>query len=88
MEFYLAIRNDIITHVQYHTDGCQYTRLCGHAVARRIKGSPLKVALGISARHILSELPNLPKEHRHCAILAINTFYSAVGQYWVTQLGV
>lgn len=85
MEFYLTIRNLIITKVKYHTDGCQFTRVCGRAVARRIQGSPLSVALGISARHILSELPDLPKQNRHCAILAVSTFYRAVGQFWVQQ---
>lgn len=85
MEFYLTIRNLIITNVKYHTDGCQYTRLCGKAVARHAQGAPLTVALGISAGQILTELPQLPKGNRHCAILAISTFYSAVGQYWVVQ---
>ncbi|MFC1761962.1 iron-sulfur cluster assembly scaffold protein [Planctomycetota bacterium] len=85
MEFYLVIENAIITAVKYYTDGCQYSRLCGHTVARRIQGTPVTVALGISARHILQELPNLPKENRHCAILAVSTFYRAVGKYWVVQ---
>lgn len=87
MEFYLVIRNLIITRIQYYTDGCQYTRLCGKAVARHAQGAPVSVALGISARQILQELPQLPKQNRHCALLAMTTFYSAVGQYWVSQIG-
>ncbi len=85
MEFYLVIRNLTITRVSYFTDGCQYTRLCGKAVARRAQGMPISVALEISAAQILKELPQLPKQNRHCAILAVSTFYRAVGQYWVTQ---
>ena len=85
MEFYLTIRNLIITRVQYYTDGCQYTRLCGRVVARHAQGSPISSALGISASQVLHELPQLPKENRHCALLAVSAFYSAVGQYWVSQ---
>jgi nitrogen fixation protein NifU and related proteins len=88
MEFYLVIRNLIITRAQYVTDGCQYTRVCGRVVARHAQGAPITAALGISARQVLHELPNLPKENRHCALLAVSTFYSAVGQYWVSQAGV
>ncbi|MFC1761954.1 iron-sulfur cluster assembly scaffold protein [Planctomycetota bacterium] len=85
MEFYLVIQSLTITQVRYYTDGCQYTRLCGKAVARHAQGKPLTVALDISAGQILKELPQLPKAHRHCAILAVSTFYRAVGQYWVVQ---
>lgn len=78
----------MITRVQYTTDGCQYTRLCGKAVARHAQGAPITVALGISARQVLHELPQLPKENRHCALLAVSAFYSAVGRYWISQAGV
>jgi len=88
VEFYLVIKNRIITRVQYITDGCQHTRLCGGVVACYAQGAPITMALGISARQVLHELPQLPKEHRHCALLAVSAFYSAVGQYWVSQAGV
>jgi nitrogen fixation NifU-like protein len=85
MEFYLVIENDVITHVRYHTDGCEFTRLCGVTLSRHIEGMALQKALGISAGDLLEELPDLPQENRHCAILAVNAFYRAVGQYWVRQ---
>lgn len=85
MEFYLVIDEDVIEQVKYHTDGCEYTRLCGTAVARLVKGRSLREAIAISAKQVLEELPELPPGNRHCAILAVSTFYRAVGEFWVRQ---
>ncbi|MBN1817427.1 MAG: iron-sulfur cluster assembly scaffold protein [Sedimentisphaerales bacterium] len=85
MEFYLVIEDDRITHVRYHTDGCEYTRLCGRTVARFILDKTLREALAISPAEVLSSVPELPQEHRHCAILAVSTFYKAVAQFWLEQ---
>jgi len=83
MKFYLIIENDVIRRVKYHTDGCEFTCLCGRIVALYIQGKTLVEALSISGRGVLDALPQLPPEHRHCAILAVSAFYKAVGQYWV-----
>ena len=83
MEFYLVIENDAIRKVKYYTDGCEFTRLCGRAVAAYIQGKSIAEALSISARQVLDACPHLPPEHRHCAILAVSTFYRAIGEYWV-----
>ncbi|MBN2560490.1 MAG: iron-sulfur cluster assembly scaffold protein [Phycisphaerae bacterium] len=49
MEFYLVIANDAIDDVKYYTDGCENTRSCGQAVARRANGRRVTDALSISA---------------------------------------
>lgn len=84
MEFYLVIKDDVIETARYHTDGCQYTHLCGMAVAQAVQGSSIKEALAISPAMLLDGIPALPPEHRHCAILAVSTLYRAIGDYWVT----
>ena len=83
MEFYLVIEEGRVRRARYHTDGCEFTRLCGRAVARYVEGKTLPEALSISAKYVLDELPQLPSSNRHCAILAVLTFYKAVGQFWV-----
>jgi hypothetical protein len=30
-------------------------------------------------------LPELPHDNRHCAILAVNTFYTAIAQFWLER---
>ncbi len=87
MEFYLVIEDDVIRRVKYHTDGCRLTRLCGRTVAAYIQGKSIVDALSVNGRQVLDSLPDLPPEHRHCAILAVSAFYRAVGQYWVEVLG-
>lgn len=81
MEFYLEIRDDRIEDVRYHTDGCANTRSCGHAVARRAKGRNVTDALSISAGEIIRSGECQPEAGRHCAILAVTTFYRALADY-------
>ena len=81
MEFYLVIRNDRIEDVRYYTDGCLNTRACGHAVARRAKERNVTDALSISAGEIIRSGECESEEGRHCAILAVTTFYRAIADY-------
>jgi nitrogen fixation NifU-like protein len=84
MEFYLVIRNDRIEDVRYYTDGCGNTRSCGLAVARRAKGRNVTDALSISAGEIIRSGECESEEGRHCAILAVTTFYRAIADYLLT----
>jgi len=81
MEFYLVIRNNVIEDVKYYTNGCGNTRSCGHAVACRAKGRKVADALSISAGEIIRSGECEPEVGRHCAILAISTFYRALADY-------
>ena len=85
MEFYLVIEDDVIRKVRYHTDGCEFTRQCGRTVARCIQGKSLRNALSISVREVLDALPELPDAYRHCAVLAVMTFYKAIGHFWLEE---
>ncbi len=87
VEFYLVIEDEVIRRVCYHTDGCEFTRMCCTAVARYIVTRPVRDALSVSAATILDQVPDLPDEHRHCAILAVSTFYKAIGRFWLEQGG-
>jgi len=83
MEFYLVIKDGRIETVRYHTDGCQYTHLCGTVVAQTAQGSSIMEALSIHPAMLLNGLKDMPPGHRHCAILAVSTLYRAIGEYWV-----
>ncbi len=83
MEFYLIIKDDIIETAKYHTDGCQYTHLCGTAVAQAVQGSSIKEALSLNPAKLLDGITDMPADHRHCAILSVSTLYRAIGEYWV-----
>lgn len=81
MEFHLDIRDGWIEDVRYYTGGCAHTRVCGAAVAERARGRTVHDALGINPREILEGQECLPKEGRHCAILAVSTLYRALAGY-------
>ena len=81
MEFYLVIENNKITDIKYYTEqGCDDTHLAGSAVAKKALNMNLPDALGISAKEIMNEIES-EDNHRHCAILAVSTFYKAVADY-------
>ena len=84
MEFHLAIEEGAIRDVKYYTEGCETTRRCGRAVARRAKGNTLLDALAISPREIIDSEECLPEDGRHCAILAVSTLYRAIADYLLT----
>lgn len=81
MEFYLVVGNDVIEEVKYYTDGCENTRACGRAVARRAKGRNVLDALAIDPAEIINSGECEPEEGRHCAILAVSTLYRAIADY-------
>lgn len=81
MEFYLVVSNGAIEEVRYYTEGCRHTRACGHAVARRAQGRNVMDALLISAGEIIQFGECEPTSDRHCAILAVSTFYRAIADY-------
>ena len=81
MEFYLYIRDGILEDVKYYTEGCDHTRACGLAVAKRAKGRSVVEALAINAREIIDSLEGLAEQGRHCAILAVSTLYRAIADY-------
>ncbi len=81
MEFYLVIRDGVIEEAKYYTDGCTNTRSCGRAVARRAQGKTIDDALRINAGELIAAGECDPAEGRHCAILAVSTFYRAVADY-------
>ena len=81
MEFYLYVHSGVIEDVKYYTDGCGNTLRCGYAVARRAKGRKVTDALSISAGEIIRSGECNPELGRHCAILAVSTFYRAIANY-------
>ena len=81
MEFYLYIRDGVIQEVKCHTDGCENTRSCGAALARRAQGTRISDALSKSAGKLINSGECEPEEGRHCAILAVSTFYRAIADY-------
>jgi len=82
MEIYLKIKNQTISDCTFQTDGCGPAIACGSAVTELAKDKSFMDALiSASKNGILEKLEGLPDENIHCAILAAETFRSALDNY-------
>jgi len=81
MEFYLNIQDGRIEDIKFYTNGCPETIACGEVTAKLAIGQKLDNALGLSPKQVEDYLKVLPFEHKHCAILAVSTFYRAIAEY-------
>ena len=83
MDFYLLIKDDMVEDIKFQTSGCFFTYACGTMVAHLAYKKKIQDVLMISPGRIISELSCLPKDHCHCAILAVSTLHKAVANYWL-----
>lgn len=82
MEFFILVKDNIIFDVSYYTEkGCAHTRLAGAAVCSKVKCREIFDALEVNAGSIIKEEGEALGDGRHCAILAVTTFYRAVALY-------
>ncbi len=82
MEFYVLIKDNIIFDVSFYTEkGCSHTRIAGAAVCSKVKCKEIFDALEVNAGTIIKEEGQLLGDGKHCAILAVTTFYRAIALY-------
>ena len=81
MEIYLIIEKNRIREAKFYTDGCDSTIACGNAITGFAMSKTIDEALSLSPREIINSLDDLPKDHIHCAILAVSTFHKAIADY-------
>ena len=82
MRIDLKIKDDIISDVRFWTDGCGASIACGNMLTKMITGKTIQVANKFTSADILQALDGLPIEHQHCTILAINTLYNSIDNYY------
>jgi len=81
MKITLKIENGIIIEARFWTDGCGATIAAGNMLTKMVIGKTLQEANNVNSKQLLDALDGLPKEHTHCALLAVNTLHKAVEQY-------
>ncbi len=82
IELFLRISGQTISEARFLTDGCLHTVACGSALTQMISGRGLDKAGQVSAGDIEAQLGGLPKDHRHCAALAVAALRSALRDYY------
>lgn len=81
MEIFLRVHDDQILQSTFLTDGCTTSIASASMAAELATGKDVHDARRISKEDILTALDGLPKESRHCALLASNTLRAAVADY-------
>ena len=82
MEMFLKMKDGVIEHCNFQTDGCGTTIACGSVATELAQNKSFTHALGVvSADEILKQLGGLPEEDVHCAQLAAETLRRALADY-------
>lgn len=81
MQIHLRVNEDRIVDSKFLTDGCGATIACGSVITEMVRGRTIEEALKIDEKDILNILGELPEEHLHCPVLAINTLRAAIEDY-------
>ena len=77
----LKIKNNKIVDGRFLTDGCGATIAAGNMLIKKIIGMNIKNAKRISYENLVEALGGLPKEHLHCAHLAVNSLRKSIEDY-------
>jgi nitrogen fixation NifU-like protein len=82
MEMFLKMKEGVVKHCTFQTDGCGTTIACGSVATELAQNKSFTQALGsVSADEILQQLGGLPEEDVHCAQLAAETLRRALADY-------
>ncbi len=78
MQIDLQLIGGLIKEARFMTDGCGATIACGSMVTKMVLTKSLTEAERISPSEIIEALGGLPKDHLHCADLAVLTLREAI----------
>lgn len=81
MQFFLSIKDGIITRANFLTDGCGASLATASQTTLLIKNKSLDYAENLNAEIIDKALHGLPDDHNHCAELAARTLHRAIKKY-------
>ncbi len=78
VEFFLKGNRDKIKSVSFLVQGCMNTVACSNTVVDFAQGQSSEEAWDITPEQVIDFLETLPKDHHHCAELAVGAFYLAL----------
>jgi nitrogen fixation NifU-like protein len=81
VEIFLDITEQRIDSVSYQLNGCIHTNACVNALIGMVEGKCLEEAWEIAPEAVISHLETLPKDHYHCAELAVGALYQALADH-------
>ncbi|MBN1217071.1 MAG: iron-sulfur cluster assembly scaffold protein [Candidatus Lokiarchaeota archaeon] len=81
IKYFIKIEENIIKDITFITDGCGALVAAGSQTTIMARGKPLEDIESLKTIHIDQSLKGLPKDHKHCAELAINALKDTIKKY-------
>ncbi len=81
MEIWLKLEGNLITDVNFWTDGCGISMATGSMITEMVKDKSIFEAQMINKEDVLDALGGLPEESEHCALLAADTLGAAIKNF-------
>ena len=81
----LKLDGRVIARVAFQVQGCLHTVASANAVAELIEGRPPADAWDITPERVIEFLHTLPKNHHHCAELAVGALHRALADLRTKQ---
>ncbi len=78
VEIFLTCKKNLLETVSFWVQGCMNTVACCNALARLCEGKTIEDAWCISPEQVNDFLETLPRDHFHCAELAVGALYLAL----------
>lgn len=78
VEFFIDMNGDRLQAISYAVNGCMNTNACANAVIDLAEQRKIDEAWEITPDEVDAYLESLPKDHFHCAELAVGAFYLAL----------
>jgi nitrogen fixation protein NifU and related proteins len=78
VEIFLTSVENILESVSFWVQGCMNTVACCNALVKLCEGKTIEEAWCISPEKITDFLETLPRDHFHCAELAVGALYLAL----------
>lgn len=85
MEIWLTVRDGVIEHATFTTDGCFHSMRCGSTAATMVQGASPEQAEAMTPEEVLQRAGSVPSDSEHCALLAVLTLRKAIQQFHETQ---
>jgi nitrogen fixation NifU-like protein len=78
VEIFLKLRGATIAQVAFQVRGCMNTVASANAAAELIEGQSIDAAWELTPERVIEFLETLPKDHHHCAELAVGALHRAL----------
>ena len=82
LELFLRVEDGLISQARFLSQGCHHTVACGSALTTLVQGASLEKAFLLTPGEVSQALGGLPREHQHCAALAVLALRRALQNYY------